>query len=158
MGGMARMLGISVVQYLWQAGHRAVLIGVVSFLFLEGLKTVETFSVMLNILAGGLCHGVLVSILYWRFVLTDPLTRYLNTREKTAIGRGLGLETGNTIYFDMAPGEFSYWNTSDAGRAAIHALIRSGHIDCFHSFGDLASTRADVNHALAALDQTERSA
>jgi len=70
---MARMLGISVVQYLWRAGHRAVLIGVVSFLFLEGLKTVETFSVMFNILAGGLCHGVLVSILYWRFVLTDPL-------------------------------------------------------------------------------------
>ena len=70
---MARMLGISVIQYIWQAGHRAVLIGVVSFLFLEGLKTVETLSVMLNILAGGLCHGVLVAILYWRFVLTDPL-------------------------------------------------------------------------------------
>lgn len=83
------------------------------------------------------------------------LSKYLNTREETAIGRGLGLETGNTIYFDMAPGEFSYWNTSDAGRAAIHALIRSGHIDCFHSFGDLASTRAHATRALDALAKNE---
>ena len=29
-----------------------------------------------------------------------------------------------------------------AGRALVRALIRSGHIDCFHSFGDLATTRA----------------
>ncbi len=70
---MARMLGISVIQYLWQAGHRAVLIGAVSFLFLEGVKAIETWSVMVNILAGGLCHGVLVSALYWRFVLTNQL-------------------------------------------------------------------------------------
>lgn len=81
------------------------------------------------------------------------LSKYLNTREMTAIGHGLGLETGNTIYFDMAPGAFSYWNTSDAGRAALHSLIRSGHIDCFHSFGDLASTRAHAARALAALEQ-----
>jgi hypothetical protein len=32
----------------------------------------------------------------------------------------------------------------------IRALIRSGHIDCLHSFGDLATTRA---HAARALDE-----
>lgn len=79
------------------------------------------------------------------------LSRYLNTRDETAVGRGLGLETGNTLYFDMAPGDLSYWNTSDAGRDAIHALIRSGHIDCFHSFGDLASNRSHAARALDAL-------
>lgn len=70
---MARMLGISVFQYVWQAGHRAVLIGVVCFLFLEGVRAIETWSVVVNILVGSLCHGALVGILYWRFVLTDPL-------------------------------------------------------------------------------------
>ncbi len=79
------------------------------------------------------------------------LSRYLNSRDQTVIGRGLGLETGNTIYFDMTPGSLSYWNTSDEGREAMHALMRSGHIDCFHSFGDLASTRAHVGRALDAL-------
>ena len=57
-------------------------------------------------------------------------------------GPGVGLEVGNSIYFDMPPGQFAYWNTDDAGRAMVRALIRSGHIDCLHSFGDLATTRA----------------
>jgi len=83
------------------------------------------------------------------------LSRYLNTREETVIGRGLGLETGNTIYFDMAPDALSYWNTSDAGREAMHALMRSGHIDCFHSFGDLASTRSHAERALDALARND---
>ena len=30
----------------------------------------------------------------------------------------------------------------------IRALIRSGHIDCLHSYGDLATTRADAGRAL----------
>jgi hypothetical protein len=79
--------------------------------------------------------------------------RFLNTHESTAMGEGLGLEVGNTIYFDMAPDQFAYWNTDDAGRAMVRALIRSGHIDCFHSFGDLASTRA---HAGRVLDELSR--
>jgi hypothetical protein len=76
--------------------------------------------------------------------------RYLNTREMTAIGRGVGLEVGNTLYFDMDPSQFAYWNTDDRGREEIRALIHSGHIDCLHSFGDLAFTRA---HAVRALDE-----
>jgi len=79
--------------------------------------------------------------------------RYLNTHEPTSIGPGLGLEIGNTIYFDMAPDQFAYWNTDDEGRAMVRALIRSGHIDCFHSYGDLAGTRA---HAGRALDELSR--
>ncbi|MEZ5597653.1 MAG: hypothetical protein R3E84_14905 [Pseudomonadales bacterium] len=79
------------------------------------------------------------------------ISRYLNTTEMTAIGTGLGLETGNTIYFHMAPGEFSYWNTDEAGRDALHALMRSGHIDCFHSYGDLAVRREQAGVCLEAL-------
>lgn len=78
---------------------------------------------------------------------------FLNTTRSTPMGEGLGLEVGNTIYFDMAPDQFAYWNTDDAGRSMVHSLIRSGHIDCLHSFGDLATTR---EHAQRALDELEQ--
>jgi hypothetical protein len=84
---------------------------------------------------------------YWE------IARYLNSSETTAMGPGLGLEVGNTIYFDMPPDQFAYWNTDDTGRALVQALIRSGHIDCFHSYGDLATTRA---HAGRVLDELQR--
>jgi hypothetical protein len=74
--------------------------------------------------------------------------RFLNTTEETAMGPGVGLEIGNTLYFDMAPGQLSYWNASEADREKFRALIRSGHIDCLHSYGDLATTRAHAGRAL----------
>jgi hypothetical protein len=74
--------------------------------------------------------------------------RFLNTTESTRMGRGVGLEIGNSIYFDMPADQFSYWNTDDAGRAMVRDLIRSGHIDCLHSFGDLACTRRQAGLAL----------
>jgi hypothetical protein len=79
-------------------------------------------------------------------------SRYLNTQDSTSMGRGLGLEVGNTIYFDMAD-QFAYWNTDEEGRDMARALIRSGHIDCLHSYGDFATTRA---HAQRALDDLSR--
>lgn len=79
--------------------------------------------------------------------------RFLNSTAMTPVGPGLGLEVGNSIYFDMPAGQFAYWNTDDTGRAMIRALIRSGHLDCLHSFGDLATTRA---HAGRALDELAR--
>lgn len=81
------------------------------------------------------------------------LMRFLNTTEDTSMGPGVGLEVGNSIYFDMAPGHFSYWNADEKHREKIRALIRSGHIDCLHSFGDLATTRA---HAARALEELEK--
>lgn len=84
---------------------------------------------------------------YWEIM------RFLNTTEMTCMGPGVGLEVGNTIYFDMPRDQFAYWNTDDAGREMIRALIRSGHIDCLHSFGDLATSR---EHAGRALDELDR--
>lgn len=68
-------------------------------------------------------------------------SRYLNTTSETCMGPGVGLEIGNTIYFDMPADQFSYWNTDEHGREAVRALIKSGHIDCLHSYGDFADTR-----------------
>ncbi len=79
--------------------------------------------------------------------------RYLNTTESTIMGKGMGLEVGNTIYFDMPYGNFSYWNTDHAGQAMIRELIQSGHIDCLHSYGELATSRRDVERALAELSK-----
>jgi hypothetical protein len=42
---------------------------------------------------------------------------------------------------------------AENARAIIRALIRSGHIDCLHSFGDLAITREAAARALDELDQ-----
>ncbi len=85
--------------------------------------------------------------MYWEIM------RFLNTTETTAMGPGVGLEVGNSIYFDMPPGQFAYWNTDDAGREMVRTLIRSGHIDCLHSYGDLATTRTDAGRALDELDR-----
>jgi len=81
------------------------------------------------------------------------IARFLNTNETTTIGPGVGLEIGNSIYFDMAPNQFAYWNTDDVGREMIRALIRSGHIDCLHSYGDFAGRRM---HAARALEELTR--
>jgi hypothetical protein len=79
--------------------------------------------------------------------------RYLNTRRVGPMGPGLGLEVAHSIYFDMPADQFAYWNTDDTGRAMVRDLIRSGHIDVLHSFGDRALTRA---HAARALEELER--
>lgn len=77
--------------------------------------------------------------------------RFLNTSDETIMGRGVGLEIGNTIYFEMPSDQFAYWTTDDAGRDMVRALIRSGHIDCLHSFGDFATSRSHVKRALTDL-------
>lgn len=81
------------------------------------------------------------------------LMRFLNTTQKTPVGSGAGLEVGNSIYFNMPPEQFSYWNTDDSGREKIRTLIKSGHIDCLHSFGNSATHRAHVELALVELER-----
>jgi hypothetical protein len=81
------------------------------------------------------------------------IARFLNTTEPTAMGAGVGLEVGNTIFFDMPPGQFSYWGTDEAGREMARALLRSGHIDAIHSWGDLATDRRHAERNLAELER-----
>lgn len=83
----------------------------------------------------------------------DDIMTYLNTTRPTPHGQGVGLEVGNTMYFHQTPGRFAYWNEDEVGREYIRTLVRSGHIDCFHSFGALATTR---DHARQSLDDLER--
>lgn len=71
-------------------------------------------------------------------------SKFLNTEEQTIMGQGVGLEVGNTIYFDVPEIQFSYWNTDDDGREKIIKLMKAGYVDCIHSFGDLTTERAQI--------------
>lgn len=79
--------------------------------------------------------------------------KFLNTIKETFFGNGVGLEVGNTIYFDMPNNQFSYWNADEKSRAIIRELIHSGHIDCLHSYGDLATKRAHAERAIEELSK-----
>lgn len=84
----------------------------------------------------------------------EDTARFLNTTDEVgAMGPGVGLEVGNTMYFDMPKDQFSYWNTDEGGREMVRRLIRSGHIDSFHSYGDLATTRGHAGRALEDLSR-----
>jgi hypothetical protein len=83
------------------------------------------------------------------------IMRFLNTEKESLIGAGVGLEVGNTIYFDMPNEQFSYWNTDDEGRERIRKLIKAGFIDCIHSFGDYAVDRSHAEHALKELEKNK---
>ena len=81
------------------------------------------------------------------------IMRFLNTNEMTSMGPGVGLEVGNSIHFRAIPPQFSYWDTDEAGRKMVRALIHSGHIDCLHSFGECIYTRGETKQALDELMQ-----
>jgi hypothetical protein len=82
---------------------------------------------------------------YWEVM------RFLNTRQPTVMGPGLGLEVGNSIYFLMPSNQYSYFGTDDVGREIARTLIHSGHIDCLHSYGNHARSRQDVESILSEL-------
>ncbi len=76
------------------------------------------------------------------------IARFLNTEEMTPMGSGVGLEVGNSIHFRAKTRRFAYWSTDDAGREMVRMLIRSGHIDCLHSFGERIHTRDEAKRAV----------
>lgn len=83
------------------------------------------------------------------------LLRFLNTRQNTRFGAGLGLEFANSIYFANAR-NFGYENANERERHEIHAFVDSGHIDTLHSFGDQVVTRAAASEALTKLASLKR--
>ena len=70
---MSRMLGVSVSQYVWQASHRAIAIGLITLVTLEGLLHLDLLKGLTGILLGALVHGSLVLVLYWCFLLPESL-------------------------------------------------------------------------------------
>lgn len=83
------------------------------------------------------------------------IQEFLNTQTSGPMGEGLGLEIGNS-FFPFAPDDaFAYFSSRDEDRDVIEALIRSGHIDCIHSYGDGIFTRAKAIEVLETLDRKD---
>jgi hypothetical protein len=94
----------------------------------------------------------------------DELMRWVNTRDATRFGAGLGMEmTASLFVFSAGPdGAFSYLRGAapDAPRSddadRLDEYLRAGLIDTNHAFGDFATgfTRAHAERAYAALGTT----
>ena len=83
------------------------------------------------------------------------LHRFLNTREETPLGQGLGLEVGDSFWMFSAGSRtddsFSYFEglTSAPSRHAefIRNGIEAGYLDCLHTYGHFSQFggfRSDV--------------
>jgi hypothetical protein len=81
------------------------------------------------------------------------IQRFLNTKQQTSMGEGVGLEIGNSFYFYDDEKHFSYFTHDERARPIIIDLIKAGYLDCLHSYGDAVATRDQV---LRALDELHR--
>ncbi|MFX0140056.1 MAG: hypothetical protein ACFFDN_40815 [Candidatus Hodarchaeota archaeon] len=82
------------------------------------------------------------------------IQEFLNTKNMTEVGEGIGLEIGNS-FFMYAKGnskDFSYLSENPLDRIVIRKFIKAGYIDCLHSFGDGMKDRNDAIIALNELN------
>ncbi len=82
------------------------------------------------------------------------IQNFLNVTEDTGMGPGLGLEIGNTFFPYTPDDSFGYFSSRSTDRQVIETLIKAGYIDCIHSYGDGATSRADALRALEAFEQS----
>ena len=83
------------------------------------------------------------------------IQRFLNTKQHTSLGQGVGLEIGNSFYFYDDDRYFSYFTHGERARRVTTDLIQAGFIDCLHTYGDAATTRDECRRALDALEQAD---
>lgn len=62
------------------------------------------------------------------------IQRFLNTSEETTMGKGVGLDIGNSFHM-YETGNISYFNSDEKTAKAIKDFIQSGTLDFIHSFG-----------------------
>lgn len=80
------------------------------------------------------------------------IQKFLNTKEMTSMGEGVGLEIGNSFLFYEPPDSISYFNGGAEVARTIRSFIQSGYIDVMHSYGKKSDfTREDAIRSLAEL-------
>ena len=83
------------------------------------------------------------------------IQRFLNTKQTTSMGEGVGLEIGNSFYFYPNRNEFSYFGPEESARRCLVDLMHAGYVDCLHSYGYGPITRDQVLRALEELDKND---
>lgn len=82
------------------------------------------------------------------------MQRFLNTKESTKTGEGLGLEIGNSFLMYDTENTLSYYNGGSKYIEAIKKLIQAGYVDTLHSYGDKATRRDDAINSINDLDRS----
>ncbi|MFB0526288.1 MAG: hypothetical protein ACETVO_02305 [bacterium] len=85
------------------------------------------------------------------------IQKFLNTREETSMGEGVGLEIGNSFVMYAPPTcAFSYFSGNPENAQIIGKYINSGYIDFIHSYGEKADfTRKDAIKAIKELNDNQ---
>ena len=76
------------------------------------------------------------------------IQEFLNTKNITNMGEGVGLEIGNSFFMFHPTDKFSYFSTKDRDKIIIRKFIEAGYFDCLHSWGDGYKDRNDAKIAL----------
>ena len=83
----------------------------------------------------------------------EEIQTYLNTKEITSMGKGVDLEIGNSFFmYEPQDGAISYFLDKPEVAEMIRKYIKTGYIDCMHSYGKkLDFTRQDAIKCLKEL-------
>ncbi len=83
------------------------------------------------------------------------IEKFLNTTEMTSMGKGVGLEIGNSFFFFAPQSEaISFFHSTPEVTEMIKSHIKSGQIDVMHSYGEKKDfTRAN---AIASLKELQK--
>jgi len=81
------------------------------------------------------------------------IQKFLDSKEMSSMGEGVGLEIGNSFFFYEPPdGAISYFLSGPPVMETIISFIKSGQIDVLHSYGKKSDfTREDAIKSLAEL-------
>lgn len=79
------------------------------------------------------------------------IQEFLNTKNYTVMGVGLGLEVGNSFFPIRTPGQFAFISDNTYDRIVITDLIKLGYIDFIHSFHK-AKNRSQIRHITGLLE------
>ena len=83
------------------------------------------------------------------------IQKFLNTKEKTSMGEGVGLEIGNSFMMYAPPTcAFSYYSANPGNAKVIKKFIKTGYIDFMHSYGEKVDfNRKDAIRAIKELSE-----
>lgn len=85
------------------------------------------------------------------------IQKFLNTKEETTMGQGVGLEIGNSFMMYAPPTcAFSYFSGNPGNARIIGKFIKAGYIDFMHSYGEKTDfARKDAIKAIEELNNNQ---